>query len=108
MRTREECWIALLDGKSLYNRNDIEVRIIDGDAKTVKTKMTIDFISPKNWHIKEDKKLSLQEMYVSLLSVYKALYAKTNCVVQYTEDKINRMANIHAVKNTTRMWKKQF
>ena len=51
---------------------------------------------------RKDKILSLQEMYVSLVELYKVMETDR------TTDKQNRMANIRAVKNTTKMWKKQF
>jgi hypothetical protein len=61
MKTQAECWKAILDGKTLYNR-DIEVRLIDGNAKTVDSHIVVDFSSPSNWSV-SDKFKELKEAH---------------------------------------------
>ena len=56
MKTQEECWKALLDGKTLVNINNREVKLRDGQARTEEGD-TAQFTFPKIWSIKEEPKM---------------------------------------------------
>ena len=49
-----------------------------------------------------------REIYHTLFTRMKLFYKKHQDTLPLTEGKINRLSNVYAVKNTTRVWRAQW